>query len=91
MPLLTTRRSRASKQLRAALKQRRPHRQRPNPDTPLAIAPVAIVGAAVSAALFLVAAAALARLFLDAERRQHLRTLLASVPIIEGVGRRGGG
>ncbi len=90
MPLLTARLSRASKQLRAALKHRLPRRTRPSADTPPAIAPLAIVGAAVSAA-FLIIAAALARLFLHAERRQHLRTLLASVPVFEGVGRRGRG
>ena len=86
MPLLTTRRARASKQLRAALKHRRPRRVRSNAD-----APAAIVAAALSAALLLIGAAVLARRLLDAERRQHLRALLASVPIIEGVGKRGTG
>ena len=86
MPLLTARRSRASQQLRAALTHRRPLRKRRNADAPLAI-----VGAAVSAALLLIGAAVLARRLLDAERRQHLRALLASVPIIEGAAWRGRG
>ena len=82
MPLLTTRRFRASKQPHVAVKPRSPRRMRPTAGTPFAV---------VGATLLLIVTAALARRLFDTERRQHLSALLASIPIIESATRRGRG